>query len=368
MDDNHGRFRFELSSPKDGQELLEILEAEPFEGKIELLYTRRHDAYASFQLEGDPVEVVICRDTRTGRIAGMGVSANRLLYVNGEPREVGYLFGLRARPEYRRATTVLHRGYARLRQLQHRPPCFSLTSILEENLYARRLLEKRRPFMPVYEPLVSCTVYAMSPGKLRLRRLRSDLRRATTADLPALVRFLREQGARQQFFPFIDENSFDRPPFSGLRIEDFLLWEQGGQLVAAAGLWDQSAYRQYLVLGYRGALRVLRPLSFLLPLCGLPALPPAGSQLRFLTLSLWAVRDDNPALFADFLEQVSSDAGSYPLLLASLAAGNPLEPALAARRHIGYRSRIYLVYWPDQEAEAAAIRRDLSPYLECGLL
>ena len=64
---------------------------------------------------GDPVDVVVCRDQDEGRVAGVGACAHHALYVNGVPRHVGYLFGLRARPEYMR-TPVLHRGYAFLHE------------------------------------------------------------------------------------------------------------------------------------------------------------------------------------------------------------------------------------------------------------
>jgi hypothetical protein len=311
--------------------------------------------------------VVVCRDRREGKIAGMGISAVRSLSVNGSPREIGYLFGLRARPEYVRATTVLHRGYARLRELEARPPCFYLTSILEENLYARRLLEKKRPFMPSYEPLCSYTVFAMAAGRRR-RAVRNSVRPASASDLPRLLSFLCEHGTGQQFFPVVTVDSFDRPPFNTLRPEDFLLCERQGRVVAAAALWDQCSYRQFRVTGYGGLLRLVRPLSALLPLCGLPALPRAGEDVGYLTLCLPAARGNDPALFEELLDGALAAAYRAPVLVAGAAAGHPLEAVLASRRHIGYRSRIYLVFWPEQAAAAAEVRRDMPLHIECGLL
>jgi hypothetical protein len=362
------RFHFERARPTDGAELEEILELQHFTGRIGLAYNRRPDALASFLLEGDPVEVIVCRDGTKGRVAGLGVSAVRSLFVNGLPREVGYLCGLRARPEYIRATTVLHRGYARLRELEARPPSFFLTSILEENLYARRLLEKKRPFMPVYAPLCAYTVFAMATGSLPRRAAERGVRPASASDLTRLVSFLCDHGKGQQFFPVVAENSLGRPPFTTLRVEDFLLCEREGRIAAAAALWDQRSYRQFRVTGYGGLLRLARPLSGLLPLWGLPALPRAGEDVGYLTLCLMAVSGNDPALFEQLLQGAIAAAHRVPVLVAGVAAGHPLEAVLAARRHISYRSRIYLVFWPEQGAAASAVRRDVPLHIECGLL
>lgn len=361
------RFHFERAKPGDGGELETILELQPFAGRIGLTYTRRPDALASFLLEGDPVDVVVCRDRQEGRIAAMGISAVRLLHVNGQPREIGYLFGLRARPEYLRAFP-LHRGYARIHELETRPTSFFLTSILDENLYARRLLEKKRPFMPVYEPLCLYTVFAMGTGRLARRPARKGIRRADASDLPRLVSFLAEHGKGQQFFPVVTKDSFGWPPFATLHTEDFLLWEKQGSIVAAAGLWDQRSYRQYMVTGYRGLFHLLRPLSHALSPWGFPALPRTGEEVPYLTLCLPAVRGSDPALFADFMDEALAAACGSPLLLAGVAAGHPFEPVLAARRHVSYRSRIYLVSWPEQAPAVSGVRHDMPLHIECGFL
>lgn len=390
--EQESRFRFEHARPQDGVELEAILEEQSFDGRIGIVYTRRPDAFASFQQEGDPVDVLVCRDAQEGCIAMLGVCAIRSLYVNGIPRQIGYLFGLRARPEYVRATTVLHRGYDLMRKLQAasgRLPFFSVTSILEENFYAQRLLEKKRPFMPSYDFLCPYTVFAFGPAGPRRGRVRTArgvqrrIRIASEADLPRLVSFLAAYGEGHQFFPVLRQEWFGKPPFSSLRPENFLIWEEGGTLLAAGALWDQRAYRQYLVTGYRGLLRLMRPLSFLLSPWGLPPLPRRGAELQYLMLGLLAVRGDEPGLFDDFLDELlvefrmrgrETDRGAdkraceAPVLVAGVAAGHPLEPVLAARRHISYRSRIYTVAWPEQTEAVSTIRRDLPLHLECGLL
>jgi hypothetical protein len=361
------RFQFDRAGPEDGIEMEDILELQPFEGRIGLAYSRRPDAFASLMLEGNPVDVVVCRDRRECRIAAMGMSAVRLLHVNGRPLEVGYLFGLRARPEYVHAFP-LHRGYARIHELQTRPTPFFLTSILEENIYAQRLLEKRRPFMPVYEPLCLYTVFAMGTGRPARPSARKGVRRAGVSDLPRLVSFIAEHGKGEQFFPVVTEDSFGRPPFTTLRAEDFLLWEEQGSILGAVGLWNQRSYRQYRVTGYRGLFHLLRPLSHVLSPSGFPVLPRTGEELPYLTLCLPSVRGSDPALFDALIQEALAAARGSSVLLAGVAAGHPFESVLAARRHVSYRSRIYLVWWPEQASAVSTVSRDMPLHIECGFL
>jgi len=360
------RFCFELARPEDGRELLEILETQAFSGGIGLLYTRRPDAYASFGEEGDEVEIVVCRDQREGRIAGMGVSACRTLLVNGKPERAAYLFGLRARPEYARATNALHRGYARLRDLERSAPGLFLTSILEENEYARRLLEKKRSFMPEYRPLTGYTVYVFAAK--HGGRSGGTAHRAAPRDHPRLVSFLQREGAAQQFFPHITGNSFGRPPFTGLTVENFFIEEENGEVMAAAALWDRSRHKQYIVKGYGGIMRAVRPISFLFPLFGLPALPPAGTELPAVFLSLVCVRGNDPARLDRLLESCLRAAPPRSLLIAGAADGHPFCPVFDSRRHIGYRSRMYSVIWPEMRDAARDVPAREPMYFECGLL
>ena len=222
--------------------------------------------------------------------------------------------------------------------------------------------------MPVYEPLCSYTVFAMGTGRFARRSTRKRVRRAGASDLPRLVSFLAEHGTGEQFFPVVTEGSLGRPPFAGLRAEDFLLWEEQDSIQGAVGLWNQRSYRQYRVTGYRGLFHLLRPLSHVLSPWGVPALPRTGEELPYLTLCLPAVRRDDPRLFAELVEEALAAARGSSVLLAGVADGHPFEPVLAARRHVSYRSRIYMVWWPEQAPAVSKVRRDMPLHIECGFL
>ena len=372
------RFIFELATSEDNKELLEMLENGAFQGNIALLYTRRPDPYISLQKEGEQVDIVVCRDTVKEKIVGFGVCALRKLFVNGKAEQVGYLFGLRIRQEYRRKFPLLHQGFEYLHALHHEHNIsFYLTTILADNLYAKKLLEKRRPFMPICVPYGTYDVYALKVPRVsaRARDRRKQgllpyvLRPAQKIDTPALMRFLTEHGNKAQFFPVITAKDLQEGRISGITATDFsLLCDEYNEILAAGVLWDQTAYKQYLVQGYAGSLKCLYPFSRLFPSFGFPALPAPGKMLNFFTLSFWAVKDNNPDLFNRFLDAIPAGASTYPFFLIGVHETHPLKTVLQQRPHIKYTSTLYLVSWDEQRECIDRLDQQRWLYLECGML
>ena len=370
----HTRFLFEEATVQDRDEILRILEEASFKGNIALIYTRRPDAYRSFKQEGEEVHIIVARDTRCGKIAGFGACAIRTLFVNGIPARTGYLFGLRVARAYLKKFPILHRGYAYLRTLhQAKNITYYITTILEENLYVQKLLEKRRRFMPTYQPFGRYEIFALSTrrtGKSTSSLLAScSFRRATMADLPSLTAFLHEQGRQSQFFPVMTETVLCSGALPGLKVEDFwVIQHAGGEFLATGALWDQRSYKQYVLQGYGGYFKFLYPFAKLLPLFGFPALPAPGSTLAFCTLSFWAVKDQNPEIFSLFLEQARRAARSFPFLIVGVHESHPLRSTLQKRPHISYKSKMYLVFWQEQQESVKSLRQENAPYLECSML
>lgn len=188
-------------------------------------------------------------------------------------------------------------------------------------------------------------------------------------DLPALIAFLHEQGRQIQFFPVITENALLSGVFPGLKVEDFwVIQHADGKFWAAGALWDQHSYKQYLLQRYGGYFKYLYPFAKLLPLFGFPALPAPGSTLAFCTLSFWAVKDQNPEIFSLFLEYLACVAGSVPFFLVGMHESHPLRFMLQKRPHISYRSRMYLVFWEEQQEFVRNLQQEVVPYLECSML
>ena len=366
------RFVFEQATSQDSGEILAILEDASFKGNISLLYTRRPDAYRSLKQEGDDVDIIVARDSLNGKIAGFGACAVRQCFINGNEEKVGYLFGLRVARTYLKKFALLHRGYSYLKSLHEgKNISYYITTILEENRYAQTLLEKPRSFMPTYHPFGSYEVYALKASTRKKQSLPSSMcfRQATQGDLPSLIDFLHTQGKTYQFFPVIHAEDIRTGTFHHLTIEDFyLLHTNDGEILAAGVPWDQHHYKQYVVQGYNGLLQWLYPFSKLFPLFGFPSLPAPQSILQFFTLSFWAVKENQPEIFRHFLAQIAQLSRKNPFFLIGLHQSHPLRAMLQKCPHISYRSRVYLVSWPEHRSNPERLHKRLLPYLECGML
>jgi hypothetical protein len=370
MNSRNNRYIFETATPGDAAEILEILEDMDFEGKISLTFTRRPDPYVSFRKEGRRVELLVSRDTWANRrITALAATSVNRMFFNGEPRDIGYLFGLRVRREYRRRYLLLPRGFEYLFSLHGNAdlPLY-ITTILEENATARKLLEKKRPHMPVYEYFGDYDTYALTTGGRVRTSAGLRFRRAEPSDLGALLAFLREQGSRFQFFPAFEEQELSDPE-GPISCPDFYLLQDADQTLLAAGaVWDQRAYKQYVLSRYGGIYRFLYPVSSLFPLFGYPKLARPGSVLNFFTLSFWAVRDDNPTWFDRFLRHVSAQTGRFSYFVLGVDRRHPLRETLHRRPHILYRARMYLVHPRGDSEDRPFVDRNRIPYLEIGRL
>ena len=266
------------------------------------------------------------------------------------------------------------RGYALLREL-HRDGAvpFYVTTIVEDNTAARRVLEANLPSMPRYR-LLGRLVTLVLPVRGTGRTPRTDVtrERGSRESLPEIADFLDRNGARYQFAPrWTLARLLSTERSRGLRAEDFLVARRRGRIVACLARWDQRTFKQTVIRGYEPRLRLLRPvINAAGPWIGAPRLPSPGSELRSAFLSHVAVEDDDPEAFLALLGDALREAADTDLdcLVTGFAEGHPLLPAVTGfLRGRRYRSLLYAVYWEDG---AAAVRNldGRVPHLEVAIL
>ncbi len=356
------RFYFDIAKKEDSNELLEIIEEEYFRGRISLLYTRRPDPYESFRKEGDNVKIIVLRDSLKNKIAGFGVCAVRNLYINGKEEKAGYLFSLRARKEYMKKVPLLHRGYEYLKNLFPDVKYF-YTTILEENLYVRKMLEKRREFMPVYEYLGDYIVYSIKTGE---DKPRGDYKvRRCEHNLDDMVEFMNKIGKSYQFFPVIKKEDLKKGNFYGLSHKDFYTVYKGNKIKACFALWDQREYKQHILKEYKGIFRIIYPFSFLLRILGYPGLPHPGSVLKFFYLSFISIDDEDSEIFEYIIKFIRNLKKDYPFFTVGLFEKSKFNEVMKKFKTIKYKSRVYLVRWKDKKVE---FNKNLPIYIEAGML
>jgi hypothetical protein len=370
------RFEFTLATPADDEDLRRVLSSTPMEGRIRVAFAREPSYFAAAAVDGKQVQVGVCRDKAIGRVVGMGSRAVSRRYVNGRPRPVGYLSGLRLLPEYRGQGRLLARGYQFLRQLHaDNAARFYLTTISEDNEPAMRILTSGRAGLPIYQPwgrYITLVMNAQHKRGISGCNGDVDCRPATTEDCSLILEFLRAHGPMRQFFPVFEKSDLftSRGMLKGLRPDDITLALRNDELVGTLAAWDQREFKQTIVCGYAGWLGVARPLYNVgALLSGRPILPQSGSALDAVVAAIPVVRGDDSAVFETLLRQQLRRlaAGDARRLLLGLHEDDPL--LLTARRYAArqYVTRLYIVTWPNE----VEIFNELSgrvPYLELGCL
>jgi hypothetical protein len=351
---------FEVATGADDADIRRLLRENPMPGKILLSFEREPDYFADASLPGESKQTIVARDG--GRVVCVGSCSIRLRFVNGTPRRVGYLGGLRLDARHVGRSDVLRRGYEFFHELQADSPAdFYFTSIAADNERARRFLERGLPRMPRYE-FVGEFVTMVVPTRGRLlpwSRRGPAGPTVRTPDAAELVSRVNDCNRDYQFAPSwsVDE------PFTlgqvGLQSGSFRCVQANGCGIAAGALWDQRAFKQTVIRGYAPWLTAARPvLNVLNHIMTGSRLPSVGETVANAFVSHLAVAPgDSRSMVAlvDELRRIGAQC-RIEFLTLGFAANDPrLEAARHQFRGREYRTRLYVVSWSDVGCAARAL-------------
>jgi hypothetical protein len=364
------RYRFELASPADDDNLRHVIAETAMPGRIQVAFRREPSFFAAAVVEGHATQVVAARDTTTGQIVGFGCRSLRNVYVNGQPRQVGYLSGLRLLAEHR-SVGLVARGFAFFRQLHADGKAgFYLTTIAEDNRGAMNVLLGGRAGLPRYHDHGRYLTAVLST-KRRRSKPTSDVRLATDEQLDDILAFWRLQGPKRQFFPAYQMDDFRADgALRGLAARDVLVARVDGAIVGTLALWDQRPFRQIVVAGYDGVIRVLRPwYNAWAAIRGSPRLPRRGSMIDCLVGAALVVVDGRQDIVQALVDRALAAAAQRGIsrVTIGLHESDPLLATVHRYPARWYATRLFLACWEDGEAEIAALDQRPS-YLELGSL
>lgn len=256
---------------------------------IRVVMQRRPNYFAAATVQAEQPEVVVGERADSGRIVASFAAGTRLVFVEGQPQPVRYLSDLRIHPEHRHGM-LLARGYRYLREHVFAEGEWAQAVILDDNRAAIALLTSGRAGLPRYVPAgdYHCHMIATRGGAEKaVCEGGLSVRAATMRDLEAVQEFYDRQAARFTWAPVADFRELGASYYRDLRIEDFFLAFDGGELVGLVGCWDQSAFKQTRAVGYAGGLRWLRSAYNALAalLRSGVSLPAAGALLKSATVT-----------------------------------------------------------------------------------
>lgn len=366
------KFKFEIAGEEYSSHILRVLEEEEFKGGISILYTRRPNAVLSLKKEGEDVVVVICRDRETDDFIGFGACAINRLYVGGRGAKVGYIFALRMAREHRRKyPRLLPAAYEYMGDiLRDKGVEHVYTTILSDNKDVQNMFEKKRRSMPDYNYKGGYNVHCIRTN-LPEKGAPSDfeLSQACEGDVDCMLQLFREQGALYDFYPAISREDLYGETEFPLKYSDFYVLKDKptGKLLACGAPWDQSGYKQHIVMGYKGRYKAFRAMSPLFKAVGIPKMPKPGTALKYYTVAFYAAREDGGKYIEALVRGISRIKKNYDYFIMGASAGSAADLVLSGMSPIVYSSRVYIVDWEKRsESKLEADRKQI--YLECARL
>jgi hypothetical protein len=253
-------FEVRLATRADEPEIRALVAATAMPGAVAVRFAREPDYFLGTTIMGDPCDVVVVRERRTGQLAGIGCRAERRAFVNGREERIGYIGQIRAAEGYR-GRWLVQRAMAWLRESGHADLLYCGV-VARENPRARELLVGRRaPGMPLRTRLAGLTTCAILLRPRRPPRIPGlEVEPGSPGTIPEIVGFLRDEGARRQLFPaYTIEDFTGGRTLRGLAPGDVAVARRAGRIVGIMAAWDQAAYKQDIVEAYGPTLRRLRP-------------------------------------------------------------------------------------------------------------
>lgn len=366
------RYKFSIATESQDSSLRQMARDNPVPGRISLSFEREPNFFYGVGIGNKFRQILVCNDSSDEKIIGIGMRSIFDAYINGSPVSCGYLSNLRISAQYR-SQTILARGYQFLHDL-HRDSRAKLylTSIISDNRYVKQILTSKRIGLPFYRDYGQYNSYLIPLSGARYKLREASITRAQNSDIPVVIECLQKNAKQKQFYPVYYQEDFQsRNGFlKGFDSTDLFLAYRNNLLVGVMGMWDQRAFKQIIVRGYRPALGKIRPLYNLAAgFFGGVKLPEVGSNLAISYAFAIAIENNDADIFEQLLAAVCKEAERrhFDYLAVGLHNRDPLCQAAKRTRHFLYKSNLYVVHWEDGIKEFNTLDNRV-PYLEIATL
>jgi len=341
-------------------------------GRIVLSYQREPNYFYGANIQGKKHQTIA--GIKQNRVVGFGCRSLKPMYINGSPKMFGYLSGLRSLPEVRGGRPLLA-GYKFLHRLHadNDTPAY-ITTIIDENEYAKKVITSSRFGLPKYTDWGRYITYVINLNRRsrQIRKLKDiSIIRGIDLELEKIVSFLNDNGSKRQFFPVYSKNDFNTEYTRDFSQSNFYIAVQRDKILGLLGVWDQTKYKQNVIIEYQGALSIFRKLINIgLTLSGYHSLPTPGEELKMLYASFVCIYQDDPQILTELLRAVYNDYknGDFHFVGVGLHEKDPLNAALKHFSVFRYYSRLYIVNWEDGDQFCKDLDKSRIPYLELATL
>lgn len=342
-----------LGTPADNAKIQDLIAKVMMPGVAQMCFQRAPDFFVGANVIGDEFIVAVADDDeRPDVIAGLTVISGRDMYISGQRRRVYYSGDTRVDPFYRR------RGIGSslfLEQKKYRTGEDLLQGIVLKDNTAALDAGANTADGVLFQYWISHTI---ETSFIYTRKLTPrvppgvQMRAATAADVPAMQAFFDREAPRRNGYPVYDFAQLvaGNPYYAGLSIGDYVLATRDGQIVGMLAGWNQKAYKQTRIVGFKPIIKLLRPLyNLYVSVAGGFKLPPIGGVLNYLTIYNVMVENDDKAVFQGLIDWLMAHQGQkYDAIATGLTHGDPLEDVPRSyKRQKLFSNHFWLSYGED---------------------
>lgn len=318
-----------LATKDDNKSIQSLVNNVYQNGAVRLGFQRAPDFYTGQAVIGTKNVLVVADDTdKPGVLAGLTNMAGRDLFISGKRREVWYSGDTRVDFPYRRGGVA---SSLFIEQKAHRSTEDLLQGIVLKENTAPLDAAARAESGVLFRYWIS---HDIETSFIFVRNIKPripagvEMRRATAADVPAMQAFFDIEAPRRNGYPCYDFAKMlaGDPYYAGIKIDKYILALRGGKIVGMVGSWDQKAFKQTRVLGYKAIVNAIRPLyNLYAKIAGGMHLPPAGGMLNYTTLHTIVIENDDRDVFRGLIDWImANDGQQYSALATALTVGDPL--------------------------------------------
>jgi GNAT superfamily N-acetyltransferase len=342
-----------LGTPADNAKIQDLVSKITMPGVATMCFQRAPDFFTGANIIGDEFVLSVADDSeRPDVLAGLTVISGRDLYISGQKRRVYYSGDTRVDPFYRR------RGIASdmfVMQKQFRTGQDLLQGIVLKENTAPLDAAKRTANGVLFDYWIS---HAIETSFIFTRNISPripagiTIRAATSADLGPMQAFFDREAPRRNGYPAYDFAKMHAGDsyYTGLRISDYALAMSNGEIVGMLGGWDQKAFKQTRIMGFKPVVALIRPLyNVYAGLFGGFKLPAVGGMLNYLTLHTTLIKNDSTDIYRALIDWIMVHQGQqYDALACAVTHGDPLvEVPRGYKRQKLFSSHFWLSYGDD---------------------
>lgn len=346
---------------EDGEDILRIMEEDAAPGDISLLYTRRDNPYTSFLMENKDAQVGVIK--KNGRVVATIAAVPRDMYINGERKRVCYVTNMKRLKSCDAAVN----WYKMFADMCRKADCdVYYCSLIEDNADVRRMLAKKRRFMPYTTPVCIYKTYIISTSvRLRADSYGYEFARAGQTDEAMLLDFLKKNGRKRNFFPVFEDLS----DIGDLKTEDFYILKKDGIITAAGAVWDRRNVKQYVLNRCKGIYALLRCINPVISALGYIKLPKDDTEVKLAFLSFFLSEDGDEEKYRIFISLLLKEISYiYPMLVIGTDINNPKYRVLEKIRSISFKTEINEVIMTGIDRKVPPSFDKSNVEVECALL